>query len=259
MDKEKLRDMYKETWKWVGETIPHDLSDLNPPFLEINTVREGFENFRKSLDEKDPFIIDEVEVPTDMVKIFHGTLVDFNFYYGGILIPVSCLEDPDEQILGGLVHEQVHNVLKSKAFIYGLSDTFQGFPDVNYIISNFVEFLAHIYSARTLEKNGFKNNYYEVPVIYTRRALSKLNKKPEREFDEEVRLITQQHEDFWKEIKDFDPIDQRDDCFVNFLRDYAKAETIKRCVGVYESLARTSKIIKRREIEGNWKTIYPVL
>lgn len=249
----------QESWKWIKDILPND---LEMPYIEINTIKGGYLNFKQSMGDKGPLQIEELEVPTAMCKMDYNSEQGLILAYGGVLLPISCLEDAVEQTQAGLTHEQVHEVLRSKAFIYGLSTLFANDFDTHFIFSNFIEFMAHIYTARTLEKNGFPpKKYYETPVKYTRRIASQQgnHQKEAPPLEKELSLITKQHEDFWAEIKEYDPIIQFNQCFEKFLEAYARRDLAVNCKVAYDYVSKMKKTIIRRNYQNKWGSIKPII
>ncbi|GEM_PF-6116093 len=256
--KEELLKYHAESWGKVKETTQ---TNLPLPFLEVCDPRQAWTNFDKSLENETHNPSDEelLDVPKNMVLIYQGTFVPLNFAYGGILVPEKCLEDEIEQTKAALTHEQVHDALQGSSFIYGLSFIFASQPEIHNVFNNFIEFMAHIYAARTMEKQGMPcEKYYEVPVIYTRRVREQFGMKNEMSREEEVKQIIKQHEDFYKEIKDVNPITNSFECFATFMRGYTPPNIQRACVQLYGQLLKTPKMIRRRRLDDRWTTITPL-
>lgn len=249
MDEKELRDYRAESWEWIKETLPNDMEE---PFIEINTVRDAYLNFQRSLGDRE-MVVDDLDVPTSMSRVINSNGV-LSFAFGGTLIPVSCLNHDDKQTRGGVVHEDVHDALQSQAAIYGLTNVLGNYPEINSMFNNFIEFMAHIYTARTLENHGFGPcEYYSVPVTYTRMVSD-----TGMPFGEMLNDITEQHEYFWDIIKNHDPVGKSLDCFKEFLGLYANQGLGEACLNAYNQIAGLKKSVIRRNHMGEWKEINPV-
>lgn len=262
MEKNEIEKLNKIYWEKTKEIIPHN---LDVPYLIVDSFRNAFNEFHNSIykENKDVGVLGP-DVPTSMTLATSGKFVDFNLYFGGILIPENCLEDNVKQTKMGLVHEQFHEVLRDKSLIYGLNMVFHGNPQIQNVFNRFTEYMVHNYTAQLLEKEGIqKNEYFDMVVnLYNPRGKkfyglneNSIPMTPE----EELKITLEQHAEVWELTNKYDPVNQFVFCFKEFM-DYSNfdKQTEISSIQLYNQVMNASSIIQKRIHDGTWQNIAPL-
>ena len=260
MEKEQLREMHTSYWEKVKDVLPNN---LKASFLEISPVRQAYNNFNESLTgARIDMGFSDAEIPTSMRNV---TIQGQGFYisFGGILIPDVCLGDNEFATRYALVHEQIHEVLRSKALIYGLNGVFDSqYPEIAKVLDGFTEFMAHGYASEVMACEGATlEDCVRAPVtIYDKRMREFLKiEDPGRDVEEEIKATSDQYRKYMGEIKSYDPITQFELCFEKFVQGYIAQETIDLCWSGLATLSKSSLSISRRVVDGNWEYIFPAV
>lgn len=262
MKKETLIQLYKESWNDVKKILPNDLP---LPYLAIGDVKDEFNESRKSVNL--PLLPESEEklnpdVPSTMFFSSEGVVAKIKMYYAGTLMTPNCLKYTDLEIKAGIVHEQVHEVLRCSALIYGLTNVFSKYPEIQNVFDEFDEFVAHGFSSIIFEYiNHTKEDYFSAPIKAFNPVVNEfygIKNNENLSIEDRIKNSIKEQQKFDFIAEKISPIKEFHKFFEIYLQLFTPTELHENVRSAYFQMAKTSYTIERRLFDGTWKYICPI-
>jgi hypothetical protein len=251
-----VEQLHDDSWQRVTDFLG---SDLPLPYLYTTTRSEAYRDLCASIhdsgiDVPDTPLIHAVLYFCPSKLYYPGGKRGINLYHGGTLVPKERTElDTEEELMMGITRENVRNLLRSGALIYGLGMvSFEYNPFAATVIDRFDRLVSLGMAYQTIDD---KDTFIRAMLKYKKAMESSAPAGLSEE--EEHKIMTEELGRFLQGVEDYDPVTEWQKLFEEFAGLYLNRAQQDATVSFYNAFRNSRFIVQRRNAEGEWEVATP--